>query len=551
MPKPKRIIRRNKTKRVIHKDRPMKILNEDDIKNIPPHMLDKLPSGLSVRPNNETMSRLLLQRMAPQYQPMPLTPQQQQLNTLRTNNDVKEQAINQQKQQEIHELERKLQLYRDEHNLKQQVQTMQHENQMTKLELDQSVKQQEMLNKAKQDEYKLTIQKKELDQENEVNKTINEANDLKMQITYLEHQINTTKNLHEYDQRKKEVNQLYKRYNDLLAEYNAVKETIAYMDSTTMQKRLTELTNDIGKIELESQILHEIKERKRNALIERMKNQTYSPQQANQVLNAHIGELKAAEVELAKQLKVTEDKETNMKRQKYITNKIEDIWQQQQNEQLKQLSLDKKLEDAKQMKDLKEHVKNATKLEIENAYKLKEIDEHNALQQQLQANKLAEYKQSLLQSPEVQQLQKNIAINERKKILGQEYLKLTEETIDTYYNAQKELYRKEAALTVTDAYRNGRDAINDLNARITPQTTSFEATQVYKAIGDEAALQTQKNHSLQKQVDRFLANYSADTPLGEAFRQWCNEHGVDISSASETEFKQMFNEAQNDIGAKF
>ena len=82
----------------------------------PPHLLDKIPPGLSLKPNAATIRQIAMQQMTRNMLPLNynLTPQQQQVQNMKSNNDLKENAINQAKQDMINENERKKELQRQE-----------------------------------------------------------------------------------------------------------------------------------------------------------------------------------------------------------------------------------------------------------------------------------------------------------------------------------------------------------------------------------------------------------------------------------------------------
>ena len=104
MPKPKRVLKRRTTKQQVNRrknKRTTELLNElfdKDITNVPPHLLDKIPAGASLRPTAATLRQMTMQQLAPMYNPMPIFPQQQQAANLKNANDIREQTLNQSKQ---------------------------------------------------------------------------------------------------------------------------------------------------------------------------------------------------------------------------------------------------------------------------------------------------------------------------------------------------------------------------------------------------------------------------------------------------------------------
>ena len=84
MVKQRRILRHKKNmKRKVRttKEQQTTQLSEEDIKNIPPHLLDKIPAGASLKPSAATLHRMMMQQFAPMYNPMPFYTQQQQQAT--------------------------------------------------------------------------------------------------------------------------------------------------------------------------------------------------------------------------------------------------------------------------------------------------------------------------------------------------------------------------------------------------------------------------------------------------------------------------------------
>ena len=171
MPKRRIIRRRNKAvKRKTVSSSSLKShdqqLNENDL---PPHLLDKIPSSMSLRPTPQTLRSMLMQRLAPSYIQMPtMSPQQQQVQNLKNNNDIKEQAINQTKQDMINENERKRTLTRKEAEQKREQTKMKNEIENERQELKQQQDYERTMNE-------LNIKKRQLEYEKMMNEHDAEA----------------------------------------------------------------------------------------------------------------------------------------------------------------------------------------------------------------------------------------------------------------------------------------------------------------------------------------------------------------------------------------
>ena len=139
---------------------------------LPPHILDKIPPGLSMKPNAATIRQIAMQQMTRNMIPLPfnLTPQQQQVQNMKSNNDLKENAINQAKQDMINENERKRELQRQEAETKREHQQRKHNLDAERQQFDQEQKLNEQKHKLDQDEKKLNYERELLNEENELNK---------------------------------------------------------------------------------------------------------------------------------------------------------------------------------------------------------------------------------------------------------------------------------------------------------------------------------------------------------------------------------------------
>ena len=144
-----------KTKRTTESESSYQGLNTPP--QLPPHILDQIPAGTSLRPSLSSMRQIAAQKLATPFLPLPfnLTPQQQQVQNMRNNNDLKENAINQAKQDMINENERKRSLQKQEVDFKR-------ENQLMKQALDNEKQEFEQKRKLSDEKHKLEHQLKDL-----------------------------------------------------------------------------------------------------------------------------------------------------------------------------------------------------------------------------------------------------------------------------------------------------------------------------------------------------------------------------------------------------
>ena len=80
-----KIKRRVKQRKVV-KRKNNKPLTEEELNSIPPHVLDKIPSSMSLKPTAQSLRSIMMQRYAQSLIQMPLNNQQQQAQTMKTNN---------------------------------------------------------------------------------------------------------------------------------------------------------------------------------------------------------------------------------------------------------------------------------------------------------------------------------------------------------------------------------------------------------------------------------------------------------------------------------
>ena len=104
---------------------------EDDLRNIPPHLLDKIPAGMGLKPNLASIRAMAAQRFATHFVQMPIqSAQQAQVQNMKNENDIKQQALNQTAQDRIVEMDRKKDLTKQKYQ-----QDMEHRKQEQDLKL--------------------------------------------------------------------------------------------------------------------------------------------------------------------------------------------------------------------------------------------------------------------------------------------------------------------------------------------------------------------------------------------------------------------------------
>ena len=328
-----RKLKRKNTNRKTHvKQNPSGLRSKTESQNelinpadLPPHILDKIPPGLSMKPNAATIRQIAMQQMTRNMMPLPfnLTPQQQQVQNMRSNNDLKENAINQAKQDMINENERKRELQRQEAETKREHQQRKHNLDAERQQFDQEQKLKEQKHKLKREKEDLEFQKLLLDRDNTIReqrikndeqldlirmaklrgeelKAQAEENDLKRQFKDLEYQkdlIESNNNISEqrikneeqlaliqqmkYENEKlksklarNDLNNRFKQYqsqyNDIKTENEALKVTLDKINSEDFQAKFNTLVDNLSEARASNRVLNMLTEERKKLLDEEM-----------------------------------------------------------------------------------------------------------------------------------------------------------------------------------------------------------------------------------------------------------------------------------------
>lgn len=248
MPKRRIIRRRNKAvKRKTVSSSSLKShdqqLNENDL---PPHLLDKIPSSMSLRPTPQTLRSMLMQRLAPSYIQMPtMSPQQQQVQNLKNNNDIKEQAINQTKQDMINENERKRTLTRKEAEQKREQTKMKNEIENERQELKQQQDYERTMNELNIKKRQLEYEKMMNEHDAEALKKKNEIETQKALIEQMKYENQRMRNEIDNNDYSNKINTLNKELKDLTTENTALANAIEKLNSGDQLNQITELAQEL------------------------------------------------------------------------------------------------------------------------------------------------------------------------------------------------------------------------------------------------------------------------------------------------------------------
>ena len=282
--------------------------------DLPPHILDKIPPGMSMRPNAASIKQMAMQQMTRNMIPLPfnLTPQQQQVQNMRSNNDLKENAINQAKQDMINENERKRALQKQEADAKR-------ENQLFKHNLDAERQQFDQQQKLNEEKHRLERQKEDLKFQRELIEGSNGINEQKLkneeqlaliqQMKYENEKLKTQLATKDLNNR---FAQYQNQYNDIKTENEALIKTIEKLDSADFQKEFAALVNNLSEARARNRVLNMLNEQRKKLIDEElMRKIEPTDEQMKAMYSQTKKDIEGLQASLAKQ---SDDKQNRMDR---------------------------------------------------------------------------------------------------------------------------------------------------------------------------------------------------------------------------------------------
>lgn len=553
MPKPKRVLKRRTTKQQVNhrkNKRTTELLNDlfdKDITNVPPHLLDKIPAGASLRPTAATLRQMTMQQLAPMYNPMPIFPQQQQAANLKNANDIREQTLNQSKQNFIIENERKREFDRLGAEFKIESKRMEHDTAMEKDRLNQKAKMEETRKKLEREQQLLTFKQEELNKDNEINRLAMKVDDLTAINKQYEHNINMLKQQSQIEEKKHKYNQVLQRNQELNLEYNALIKTIKSFDGSPMKKRYKKLYEENAKLATEAEMLEKLKNTKQEAFMKNVENDALSNINLHAQFTPTRIKLQQSQVELVKQLNRKDELQRKLNRTKYLANKIEDIWQEQQEKELEAKRLEEQLKHSKTELPVADAIETVKK-DIENKQKEEEIETKIKLQKLITDGKLLDAKKEFIGSQDylsrvelIEELDKAIQAAETKN-------KLAEDSIKLFIRSKQKQLENEALKTSNDAYISGKDPVEELMGMINTGMDAMDRNAKLKILSEEAERAKQAMDLYRRKHETVMGLFKSDSPQGEAFRTYIEENSINLSAMGPTELDHLAEYVKSALG---
>ena len=542
MPKQRRILRhkknaKRKVKVIKHEQQPS--LTEEDLKNIPPHMLDKIPAGAALKPSAATLHRMMMQQFAPMYNPMPFyTQQQQQATNMKNDNDIKEQAVNQAKQDMVVENERKRKIARQDAANKREAAREEHNIKMEKQELDQAAKVEQQKQHLERQNKELEYRKQLLDKDNEINQLNMKKDDMEAINRQIEHNIEMKRKQSKIDELQHKYDAVEQRNKELVDEYDALVETIDNYNSSPVKKKYKEMYTNNAKLEAENVILENVRKAREEAFIIKMKNQTH-----NDDMNFMYTDVMQADLQkVIKELAAQKDTEASIKRKiervEFLEGKAEQIWQEQQNQELENARLNKLVSLSTAELPSDSAVEAATK-EMENQQKQAEIDHNIELQRKIVESKVAQGQLDYLKSKQSEDNMKLVA--QVESAIEQENIKANElkKTAKLYKDAKQHQILNTIKKDVNNIVIAGAEPAPKLWEGISTSMSTQEQNVRLQVTNDEYIRANQSNDNYRRMQERIRAVYDSNTPDGQTFREWAEASNVDVKDLNEAGLVEM------------
>lgn len=453
-----KIKRRVKQRKVV-KRKNNKPLTEEELNSIPPHVLDKIPSSMSLKPTAQSLRSIMMQRYAQSLIQMPLNNQQQQAQTMKTNNDIKEQSINQSKQEIIVQRERQANLRREEANIKSEEQRMKQQAQY-----DKEVHQ---LQRTKE---KVDFDKKMLDEEGDLMKARREKESLEALVQQSKFEVQRLKTLMEKDEYTNKIQSLTREKELLNAENQGLLEAVNKMVKEDQLKQIKELTDEITRQQAQNIINKRLVDAQNELIQNELDNKLrISTDLLNDEIKKRNDDITKYQADLAKQMSDNETHQRILKKYDFINENISKA--EIESERLKMENTGyqetiKSFDSPKKRQDLEKLIQNKAKQEVDNAYLEKKIEINNDIQNNQNEINYKNAKLQTYNSPEYKQQIEDI--NVRQKL--NDYLGEMKANSDKMAELHKEKVHSQAranvAQLISDTLSEGGNVFNALEEAI-------------------------------------------------------------------------------------
>ena len=496
---------------------------------LPQHILDQIPSGASLRPSLASMRQIAAQKMATPFLPLPfnLTPQQQQVQNMRNNNDLKENAINQAKQDMINENERKRSLQKQEVDAKR-------ENQLMKQSLDNEKQEFDQKQKLLDEKHKLSRQSKDL----AFQKSLMEGDKaIREQRIKNEEQIALIEQAKYENQKLKEkidtnelntkFNQYKKQYADLDNQNKALTKTIEKFDSEEFANEYTQLIENVSVAKARNRILTTLREAQNKLIEEKILSMTEpTEQQITAQYEQMKTDIEGKQAALVEQIK-------NKQKVKEEMDKLENLRKYKQKLVLSTDDMSNETAELTKLKDsignidpdVKAAINDKINAEIKRDIEREKVDAKRKEEEAQLEQYIAEEKQKILESQEHKTQRNYIA----SMLVVNEQLKQKTKNWNEAFKAQDEAYRaqmeNEARRTALQAKLEGNDAVEVLRGQFSDDVSlsPTKSAVIHNQIAAQSQLANQEITESAAIIQRFTDLMGSEATEGRKLKAFINE----------------------------
>ena len=498
---------------------------------LPPHLLDQIQPGSSLRPSIKSLRQIALQRFANQVPLIPpLTPQAQQLQTMKSNNDLKESAINQAKQDLMQETERKRSLQKEESDMKR-----------ANLQMKQKIadEKQEMTNKMKYEGERSKLENELKDLNFNKQELLNNSylQSIKAQTDYQTALVEQYKYENQKLQFAIDNNHIANKFNtytkelkDLQVENKALQKTLAKINGKTFMSDYQDLVSNIAEAKAKQLVLSTLKGVQNKTIEDQLLMMTNpSTQQIEEQMSELKGDIEGKQKAYVEQLKLKEkqndDLERLKNRRKYrvdLLNKTDDL----ENETIALTAMTND-----NPKSLETEIKNMVSAESARDLAKEKLaakqNENDAKRQQI----MSDERRKLMNSEEFKRQFLQIAQQDAVVKEWKNHVKLTQEAQDNAEQALRNKIKYDFEQVALNAKVNDENVFKALSDSI-PDTNDLTAALYFEVLAAQRQTANQETKSAGEDALKLARLYVSPAKEGQEFRAF-----VQKKFGTEEEFK--------------
>ena len=508
----KRLVRKSKRMTKMTSSPPNLPLTADEVKNIPPHMLDRIPAQMSLRPNAQSLRAMMMQRYAPPFMSMPVTPQQQQVQNLKNNNDVKEQAINQAKQDLIVENERKRSLIQQAADQKREYAQQKQELDHEKLDLKQKQEYEKDMNALSLEIKRLKFEKSKYDDESEAMKKKYELETQMALAEQMKYENQKLKQKIENDKFDFRIKSLSKENKMLKVENEALTNAVSKLNDEEQLNEIRTLAENIAVNKAKNMLIKKLNDEQNLMLQYKLEDVCKAtPEALDEQIGSMNEKITQYQTAIVAQMNDKFNKERMMKKYEFYKSTLTDEQNKEERLKIENLSLDRQLRtlnEGNNDREVKEMVQKNVKQQFDNEQLKEKIQIQKDINKGEQDKNLYDTKMTYLNSEEYKNTLKDLYLrNETQNQLNYTN-KLRNETLEAHDQYLRSLAQKNIADIVYNASLSGEDVDECLTSSIPSTSDGMNRSTTHHNIAAFNQLVAQNQTAGQEDMERAdIINY--------------------------------------------